>query len=147
MIKISHRGNINNIDHTRENSPSYIDEAIRMGYDVEIDIRFINDQLYLGHDIPEYKIDINFLTKRKDNLWVHTKDFKSLSRLISLPLRIFFHEKEAHTIIHNTNLIWSHNLNESNENSIIPLLTRQSISESSKYMHVYGICSDFVGLI
>ena len=38
MILISHRGNINKIDRKKENSQSYIQEAINLGYEVEIDI-------------------------------------------------------------------------------------------------------------
>ena len=34
MIFISHRGNLNGPEPLRENCPSYIDEALRAGYDV-----------------------------------------------------------------------------------------------------------------
>ena len=37
MILISHRGNIDGKIVERENHPEYIDEAIALGYDVEID--------------------------------------------------------------------------------------------------------------
>jgi len=61
MILISHRGNINGKNPTRENSPDYIMETISMGYDVEIDIWLIDNDLFLGHDNPQYKIDIDWL--------------------------------------------------------------------------------------
>ena len=38
MILISHRGNTNGKNINRENTKSYIDEAIAKGFDVEIDI-------------------------------------------------------------------------------------------------------------
>ena len=38
MIYISHRGNTNGKNPARENTKSYIDEAIAKGFDVEIDI-------------------------------------------------------------------------------------------------------------
>jgi len=47
---ISHRGNIDG-KTLLENQPSYIDDAIDLGYDVEIDIWYIGDKLYLGHDL------------------------------------------------------------------------------------------------
>ena len=50
MIKyIAHRGNING-PSTKENHPEQIIKCIQMGYDVEIDIRYINYNIYLGHD-------------------------------------------------------------------------------------------------
>ena len=53
MKLISHRGNIKEPNPKMENSPSYIDIAISSGYDVEIDIRFIDGKFYLGHDDPD----------------------------------------------------------------------------------------------
>lgn len=143
MIFISHRGNIDQIIPERENSPDYIDEAIAQGYDVEMDIRLINNELFLGHDHPDYAIGLQWLLDRKNFLWVHTKNFAALSFLIDQDLRIFYHQKENHTIIHNCNIIWSHELSEANEKSIIPLLSIDNIYNWNK-RNVYGICSDFV---
>jgi hypothetical protein len=143
MLMISHRGNISSIQPVRENSPSYIDEAIIAGYDVEMDVRLINGCLVLGHDTPDYQISLEWILERKHNLFVHTKNFGALSFLINKDLRTFFHQKEEHTIINHCNLIWSHNLVEANENSIIPLLSRNDI-ENFEIKNVYGICSDFV---
>jgi len=39
MIIISHRGNINGPLVDKENRPSYIDSAIKLDYDVEVDLR------------------------------------------------------------------------------------------------------------
>ena len=57
MKVISHRGNIKGSIPDKENRPSYIDCAIGNGYDVEIDIRMIGGELWLGHDEPQYKIE------------------------------------------------------------------------------------------
>lgn len=150
MILISHRGNIDLVKPERENSPEYIQEAIDAGYDVEIDVRCMSDgSLYLGHDEPDYEVTEQWLIDRKDKLWVHTKNFEALSYLLDSPLRIFFHSKEDHTIIYNTKLIWSHLLVEANERSIIPLIDREAIKNADNWMdeNIYGICSDYVGLI
>ena len=55
MIFISHRGNLDGLNPDRENSPDYIDEAIKLGFDVEVDVRTKDGQLWLGHDEPQYK--------------------------------------------------------------------------------------------
>jgi hypothetical protein len=74
MILISHRGNIDGKKPHFENSPSYIDEAIELGYDVEVDLWLVNDKFYLGHDEPQYEIDFKWIEDRDDRLWVHCKN-------------------------------------------------------------------------
>lgn len=147
MIFISHRGNIDEVYPDRENSPNYIDEAIGQGYDVEMDVRLVNGKLYLGHDEPQYEISLQWLLDRKSHLWVHTKNFAALSHLIDQPLRTFYHQKENHTIINHCNLIWSHELSEANEKSIIPLISQEDIARQPMPQNVYGVCSDFVELL
>jgi hypothetical protein len=46
MKLIAHRGNINGIMDSLENEPTYIDLAIQKGYDVEVDLWLISDNLY-----------------------------------------------------------------------------------------------------
>src|SRR5215472_14024925 len=99
MILISHRGNIDGLYPAEENRPEYIDRAIAAGYDVEMDVRFIGRQLFLGHDTPDYPVSLEWLLQRKDWLWVHCKNFNALSALIDEDLRVFYHQKENHTII------------------------------------------------
>jgi hypothetical protein len=146
MELISHRGNLNSINPDLENSPDYIDNAILEGFDVEVDVRCVDGKLFLGHDYPQYEINERWLIDRKRKLWIHTKDFNSLNLLIRSYTRIFFHEKESHTIIHNTNQIWSHNIDEASENSIIPLLSKEDVLNWNNRKKVYGVCSDYIKL-
>ena len=100
MKLISHRGNINGPIPEIENNPSYIKKAIELGYDVEIDVRVHNDELFLGHDTPDYKINISWLFYLSDRLWIHTKNFEALNLLIDVQdLKVFYHQLESHTII------------------------------------------------
>jgi hypothetical protein len=55
MKLIAHRGNINGSNPEKENHPDYINEAIKLGHNVEIDVWFINNKFYLGHDDPSKK--------------------------------------------------------------------------------------------
>jgi hypothetical protein len=148
MILISHRGNITGRIPEAENRPAYIQDTIVLGYDVEIDVRMKEGQLYLGHDHPQYRVELDWLLERKDSLWIHTKDFESLNLLIDTGLRVFFHEQERQTIINNTNLIWSHDLGSVSNKSIIPLLDLESIEEYGYLTQdVYGVCSDHLQAI
>jgi len=64
MIYISHRGNINGRIEDSENKPEYIDDTIQLGFDVEIDVWYIDGKWWLGHDGPQYEIDLFRLYKR-----------------------------------------------------------------------------------
>jgi len=145
MILISHRGNIDSVNLDKENTKSYIQKAIDLGYDVEIDIRYINGKFWLGHANPIYGIEFNWLLKRKENLWIHCKDFVALSKLIKTDLRIFYHLQEDYTIISDKH-IWAHNLKNINDECIIPLIGKNDILKW-KPVPVYGICSDYIGLL
>lgn len=146
MLLIAHRGNCSGLNPERENTHDYIDEAIERGYDVEIDIWSWNDVLWLGHDEPQYPVDQEWLLNRKDKLWIHCKDFKSLDLFMDSALRFFYHEKENYTAIMGSSNIWAHNLQEVNSRCIIPLLSLNDITKytSDKYGKCYGICSDYV---
>ena len=93
MKIISHRGNIRGPVPDKENRPSYIDCAIGNGYDVEIDVRSINGELWLGHDEPQYKIDHNWIDKRRHYLWIHCKNSEAFfgvdQLLIKVPSRLY----------------------------------------------------------
>jgi hypothetical protein len=144
MKLISHRGNITGRIPNLENDPDYIKNALHLGYDVEIDIWYKNG-LWLGHDEPQYKTYKGFLLSNTDKLWIHCKNFEALTYLLKEDLRLFYHEKESYTIISNK-LIWAHNINNVDENCIIPLLSKKDV-EDWHPANVYGVCSDYIGLL
>ena len=146
MKLISHRGNLSGPSPENENKIPYVQRAIDRGYDVEIDVRLIDNNLYLGHDSPDYLVDLSWLLDRKEHLLVHAKNFQAMSFLIKYDLRIFYHQVEKHTVIGNTKNLWSCDIGEATEKSIIPLI---SLEEVEKYKNLvgnfYGVCSDYVG--
>ena len=46
MILISHRGNTNGVNHEKENSISYIEDALNLGFDVEVDVWYKDGDFY-----------------------------------------------------------------------------------------------------
>ena len=74
MIFIAHRGNLNGPNSIDENKPDYLLEAINKGYYVETDLWVIDNKLFLGHDKPQYEINIDFLLNIKDKLFCHCKN-------------------------------------------------------------------------
>jgi len=145
MILISHRGNIDGVLGERENTLSYIDEAINAGYHVEIDMRIKEGCPFLGHDAPEYKVALEWLLTRKSKLWIHAKDTEALVYCKENDLNYFFHEKEKQTLISN-GLVWTHDLEHATKYSMVPLISvKLSREQMSKFMNCYGLCSDYVG--
>ena len=147
MIIIAHRGNVDGPNPERENNPDYIDEALSMGYDVEIDLRSKDKQLFLGHDKPQYKITWWWLAKRNDQLWIHCKDLNTLDYLTSHTsgYNYFWHENDAYTLT-SKKFIWSNPNMPSTLNTVI-LMPEWSNKDFSKLKvkNCYGICSDYVG--
>jgi hypothetical protein len=98
MIYIAHRGNINGRIPDRENHPDYIMEAIKQGYDVEIDIRYVDGSWWLGHDEPQYRIKADFLFNTK--LWIHCKNWEALNQFRKWhSTKYFWHQNDDYTII------------------------------------------------
>lgn len=145
MVIISHRGNLEGISEERENNPYFIDECIKLGFDVEIDLRVKEGNLFLGHDLPQHEITIEWLLNRKNNLWVHIKEYEALQIILEYKekIRFFCHENDKYTLLSN-GLVWCHDLeNKMNNKCIIPLLSLEQV-ENYKQTGFYGVCTDYV---
>ena len=145
---ISHRGNINGPVPEKENKPSYIDCAIQLGFEVEVDIRYINNEFWLGHDEPQYKIELSWINLRKDKLWFHCKDQESSIKLIELNdgYKFFCHKSDDY-VLTSTGHMWVHNLDSKiSVKCIIPLLSEHDISHYNNSTPGF-VCTDFVNNI
>ena len=147
MKIISHRGNIRGSIPEKENKPSYIDSALDNGYDVEIDIRYINNELWLGHDEPQYKIEHSWLEERKKHIWIHCKNYAASSECRFY--NSFCHDSDSFVYTSNR-MIWLHpdHISQCNINNItiIPLadkLTLESFIHTNIVGNLYGICTDY----
>jgi len=141
MILISHRGNINGRIIESENNPSYIDDTICLGYNVEIDIWFINGKFFLGHDKPQYEISIDWIDDRSHKLWVHCKNIEALSFLNKhdYDINYFWHETDTVTLT-SKKYIWAYPGKQPIKNSIavMPEINNDNIIDC------LGICSDYI---
>ena len=107
MILIAHRGNFNSKQPDKENTFSYIMDAIDEGYDVEIDLWYQDDQFYLGHDFPQHPISESELASIKVYSWCHAKNMTALHELLVRKYNVFFHDQDLCTLT-STGVIWSH---------------------------------------
>jgi hypothetical protein len=137
MILISHRGNINGPNKSMENSPLYIMEALNKGYNVEVDVWYINNYFWLGHDGPCYKTNYKFLMDEK--LWCHAKNLDALIQMKKYAIHYFWHENDTVTLT-SKNYIWAYPGKQPIKNSIavMPELYKEDVSLCR------GVCSDFI---
>lgn len=144
MIYISHRGNINGRIEEYENYPPYIDSAIHLGYHVEVDVWFVDDEWWLGHDEPQYKTSTEWLEERQDSLWIHCKNVDAMVELESGNkhydgFNFFWHETDTITLT-SLSFIWAYPGKQPIKGSIavMPEIYNEDVSQC------YGICSDVI---
>lgn len=142
---ISHRGNLNGRIEESENRPDYIDNAIQLAYDVEIDIWVKKDVLYLGHDEPQYEIDLDWLFSRKERLWVHCKNIEAMEHLYNTNLNYFWHDADTMTLTSKGH-IWAYPGKQPIKNSIavMPEIKRKLTGLQEDLSVCSGVCSDYI---
>lgn len=141
MILISHRGNTIGKIESYENEPNYIDKAISQGYDVEIDIWYVDGILYLGHDKPQYGINLTWVKDRIDKLWIHCKNVEAINYFneSQYEFNYFWHENDTITLT-SLNFIWAYPGKQPIEKSIavMPEINNDDI------VKCIGVCSDYI---
>ena len=143
MKLIAHRGNINGPEPELENTPFHIMTALEKGYDAEVDVWCLNDQWYLGHDEPKYRIDR--VAIEHSNLWCHAKNLQALENMLHCGIRCFWHQQDEFTLT-STGQIWTYPGAPIGANSIIVAKSLEE-AESFRDTNVYGVCSDYVGVL
>jgi hypothetical protein len=135
MILIAHRGNLNGKTN-RENQPEYIQEALVQDFDVEIDVWYIEDEFWLGHDIPQYKIEENFLENPR--LWCHAKSIDTLYKMTSNSLIHCFWHQEDDVTLTSRGYLWTYPGKQLTKKSICVLPEKRFEAEMA------GVCSDYI---
>ena len=153
-IVIAHRGLFSGPNEFLENEPNHIEKNIQNYPQIinEIDV-WISNEIYLGHDNPDHKIEIDFLRKFSKNLILHLKniDLKSDTAMTNFQEIVqishtFCHEDDNFTIT-SKNWIWLHPNNKIKENCIVVMpekFLNLDIDENIKLLKkAKGVCSDY----
>lgn len=145
MIFISHRGNVDGRREEDENRPDYINNTIRLGYDVEVDIWVENSILYLGHDRPEHKIDLDWLLNRKHKLWVHCKNVEAMEYVYNTDLNYFWHDTDT-MVLTSKGYLWAYPGKQPIKGSIsvMPELKYKFNGIEEDLSVCAGVCSDYI---
>ena len=144
MRLISHRGNLNGPNPERENRKDYIKEALELEYDVEVDIWYIDDKLYLGHDEPQEELTLRGFWEGNHSIWYHCKNTEALdycTRMGSMRIpNYFWHQDDDYTLT-SKGIVWVYPNKQLTFNSIcvMPELNNQELRPD-----LYGVCSDYI---
>ena len=137
MILIAHRGNTNGKLPDKENTISYIEEAIARGFDVEIDIcKWDGKNFFLGHDEPQEAVSPEWLQNKP--VWCHAKDYKALEQLVKYNIHCFWHQTDNYTMT-SSGYIWAYPGQPGGERTIAVHPHEISTEEVKKCA---GVCSD-----
>lgn len=139
MILISHRGNIDGKNPEQENNPDYINEALHAGYDVEIDMWWVDGRIFLGHDKPQYEVSDDWLAERMDRLWVHCKNVELVNWIRSTDLHWFWHEEDTFTLT-SKGFVWVY----PGKQPIIGSIAVLPEIYDDYVLQCTGICSDII---
>ena len=123
---------------------SYIMDAICNGYDVEIDVWYVNGQYFLGHSSPLYCVDPAFFDAYAHRLWCHAKNPEALHALLwhasTYNLRVFWHNEDDYTITSNGK-VWVYPGKTLLPGSIC-VMPEQASYSIDELKRCYAICTD-----
>lgn len=145
MILISHRGNTTGKQINLENNPDYVDKTIRMGYNVEVDLWLKEDSFFLGHDEPQYEVNLDWLVARKKKLWIHCKNLNSFDFFSTHgdnTYNFFWHQEDNYTLTSNL-LIWAYP-NQPLSSRSIAVMPENTDYTIEQLKSCTGVCSDFI---
>lgn len=118
---IAHRGNVRGRVVSEENHPKKIKEVTLHHY-AEVDVWFVDNAYWLGHDGPEHEVTVDFLKNVK--LFCHAKNIEALHQMLKDDIHCFWHERD-YTSMTSKNFVWKY-------------------PEVYKDGKLWGICSDWL---
>ncbi len=148
MILIAHRGHFAGARTSPENTPSAIEAVMHHlpGVSVEIDVWYISDHWYLGHDQPEHAVSPDLLNLYFSRLWMHAKNAAALYQCVQRGWRCFAHDQDRYVLTSNRH-IWTFPDRETELTSDSILVMPEWITEDVReYAHqkIWGVCTDLV---
>ncbi len=146
MRIIAHRGNLYGPDEANENSPAQILRALDKGFDAEIDVRVVSNQIFFGHDYPQYECPERFLLSIIEKSWFHCKNLEAITYLSTkFPgIKYFWHQEDDFSLTSN-GYIWTYPGKDINKRSIIVLPEKidRNILKEQMLNDPYAVCTDW----
>jgi len=138
LYLIAHRGNVAGKNPDFENTPPYLDVALVRGYDVEVDVWYVDGKYYLGHNDPEIETTLEYLSN--DRFWCHCKNVEALQQLIRHGVHCFFHQTDDVTLT-SKGILWTFPKKKLVDGSVCVM---PELGYDGDLFMCGGICSDFI---
>lgn len=149
MRIIAHRGLLEGPDQSCENYPDQIRQVIKEGFDAEIDLRVIEDELWLGHDEPQYKINLEWLKRFAMHLWIHCKNLEALQYCFNIPsLNYFAHDHDDY-VVTSKGYVWAYPGKPGGKFTVLVMPEHKAMLDqviedyNMDVIAPYGVCTDF----
>lgn len=139
MHWISHRGNLEGPNPLLENDPGYIQLALDKGFDVEVDVWFIDGELYLGHDTGIHALPKEWLSNFR--FWFHCKNINALDFFKKTDgVKYFWHQEDDYTLTSNRK-IWTYP-----GKPLLPecIAVVPEVAYNGNLWDCYAICTDYI---
>jgi len=140
MIIIAHRALLDGPNKQLENRPDQIEMAIEENFNVEVDVRVIENRIFLGHDNPDFEVGETWLKEISPFAWFHCKNIDALIYFKNNSSRhyYFWHEEDTLTLT-SKEYIWVYPGKQPVKGSIavMPELHNDIVDQC------IGICTDF----
>jgi hypothetical protein len=138
MKIIAHRGNLEGRSLRKENLPGFIEHVLKeTPFDVELDVWYTLDNWYLGHDNPEFSVDLKWLLNNR--FWLHAKNGEAFDRLLrKKKANVFYNANDSYALT-SKGWIWSYRGDLVSDKVIHVLPELDEIVSSG----IYGVCTDY----
>lgn len=156
MKLISHRGNLSGPIPELENKTPYIREAIRKGYQVEVDVwaenttddtGFTLQNFYLTHNKPTHFdfISVDWLYRHQFDLLIHCKNKEAVVwAMKNLDGEWFAHEKDRWAATSEGRMICYGEESDIIDDDRVLVMMPEHHNIKNFPKGIYGICTDFV---
>jgi hypothetical protein len=145
---ILHRGLTHGPNRSLENNENEILSRIQEGWDIEMDVWYIDGSWWIGHDAPTTPLEHTELLTHKQ-CWIHCKNVEALYH-IPKESHHFVHDRDVATLT-SDRYIW-YNINQfvypevgSDKGSVIVLPERSDFSRETIWKAT-AVCSDYLPL-
>lgn len=156
-LLIAHRGLIDGPNLELENKYEILLYARQQGFDIEVDVWFEDNKLWIGHDRPDYETSIDTLEDLADPLtketsechaWIHCKNILALKFFLNHPYRFnfFYHENDP-VVLTSNDKIWTYPGKRLTNDSICVLPETTYTLWEMPSIYCYGFCSDRVNTL
>lgn len=135
--EISYKDHISKYDG--KSTRTKLATALELGLNVEADVRLFKNELWLGHNQPDYLVP-KYFKQYGDRIWWHAKDIPTICYLLEKGVNCFFHNTDECTIT-SRGILWIYP-EKTLVNNCVAVIKGETSYTKEQLLQCHGICSD-----